>query len=183
MTTRRTAADKVRVEGLLPHEIQHAGTLLGKDLDKQCEGFALKALSIPAQNSDEWRRWRGAPGTTLRREQDGRIALTKIAIFVTAGLNPTTAVVDARGADASWSQIGAAAGITKQAAQIRWAEHATAILVERDAAAERRARPMPLLSPLDEYDAAGQGTVGEATRSRRGRRGAQSRPADPKQSG
>ncbi|WP_280506289.1 hypothetical protein [Nocardia farcinica] len=177
MTTRKTAAEKVRVEGLPPHEIQHAGNLLCKDLDKQCEALALKALGIPAQNSEQWQQWRGASGTTRRREQDARVALAKIAVFVTAGLNPTNAVVDARGADASWSQIGAAAGITKQGAQIRWADHVTAILVERDAAAERRARSTPLVSPLDEYDAAGKGTVGEATRSRRGRRQIQPRPS------
>lgn len=170
MTTRRAAADRVRVEGLLPHEIQASGQRLHAELGRHCEALALKMLGAPEKGSPAWLEWRGALGTLLRREQDGRVALVKIAIFVTAGIDPTAAVIDAREAGVSWSTISAATGTSKQGAQTRWAERANAVLLERDAAADRRARPTPLTSPLDQFDAAGKDIVGEATRSRRGRR-------------
>lgn len=179
MTTRKAAADRVRVEGLQPHEIHTSAQRLRDELSRECERFALRALGAPVRGSPEWLEWRGALGTPLRREQDRRVALTAIAIFVTAGFDPTAAVFDARETGASWSMIAAATGTSKQAAQIRWAERATTVLLERDAGADRRASPRPLVSPLDEFDATGKGVVGEATRSRRGRRAAQPRPDNP----
>ncbi|MFE4455721.1 hypothetical protein ACFROC_00055 [Nocardia tengchongensis] len=172
MTTRRAAADRVRVEGLGPHELQASGQRLHAELGRRCEALALRTLGVPEKGSPAWLQWRAALGTDARREQDARIALVKIAIFVTAGIDPTAAVIDARGAGVSWSTISSAAGISKQGAQTRWAERATAVLLERDAAADRRATPKPLTSPLDHFDAAGKGIAGEATRSRRGRRAA-----------
>ncbi|MFF0532941.1 hypothetical protein ACFYT3_31800 [Nocardia amikacinitolerans] len=176
MTTRRAAADKVRVEGIAPHELHAAGHRLRADIARQCQNLALKTLGAPDKEGPQWLEWRAAPGTPARRDQDARLALVQIAIFVTAGIDPTEAVIDARAAGVSWSTISAAAGISKQASQTRWAERAAAALLERDAAADRRATPTPLVSVLDHFDAPGKGIVGEATRSRRGRRSPQPAP-------
>ncbi|MGY2119166.1 hypothetical protein ACW9HR_35185 [Nocardia gipuzkoensis] len=178
MTTRKAAAEKVRVDGLAPHELQAAGHRLHAELGRACELLALKAVGAPDRSSPQWLDWRAPLGTSVRREQDGRVALVRIAIFVTAGIDPSAAVFDARSAGVSWSTISSAAGISKQAAQIRWADRANGVLLERDAAADRRATATPLTSAsvLDHFDAAGKGTVGEASRSRRGRRAPRTPP-------
>lgn len=79
--------------------------------------------------------------------------LTRVRICREAKVDPTAEVLDARAAGATWSQIAAACGRTKQAVAVRWGAAAAEDARQRQESAEERTRPE--VSPLDQFDPTG----------------------------
>lgn len=111
----KTRDDAVRAAADIASEA--VGLLVGQ--------LANRVLDRPAFASPEWQREAELDKADPERGQARRREwhLTKLHICRAARLDPTGDAINARRAGASWVEIGAACGITRQAAHDRWARY------------------------------------------------------------
>lgn len=84
-----------------------------------CRELARRELRRPEYGTDEWAAEISAPDTPERRKAVRHEHLTRLRILRAARVDLERAVVDAR-AHLTWNEIGAACGMTRQAAYDRW---------------------------------------------------------------
>jgi hypothetical protein len=86
----------------------------------KCGELADQILGRPELGSPEWVAEQGAKDTPEGRARLAEWDLVKLRIYREAGTDPTGAAINARQHGASWADIGAACGTSRQAAHERW---------------------------------------------------------------
>lgn len=111
-------------------DIQDAAHELEDIIARTLGDLANRILGRPELGTDDWhadqRRAQDDPG--YRAQRDIAWYLTKLRIARAAGTKQTGSALNARKAGATWTQIGEACGISKQAAYDRWASQLVVML-------------------------------------------------------
>lgn len=121
-------------------KIKIAAGKLSAEIRDLSEKLASELLGYPRRGDTEngWPQWWAASKGT---EAMLHLQLTRLRICLEAGLDPTAAVVDAKAAGATWSQIATICNRTKQAVASRWGDAVEQDAERRRENAERRTRP------------------------------------------
>jgi hypothetical protein len=101
-------------------EISKAADELRTAIALKCGELADQILGRPELGSPEWVAEQGAKDTPEGRARLAEWDLVKLRIYREAGTDPTGAAINARQHGASWADIGAACGTSRQAAHERW---------------------------------------------------------------
>jgi hypothetical protein len=129
--------------------IANAATVLGLAMIDKCDELAKKLLGQFTNDPDLSSDGAGS----VERFHGLHLELTKLRIRCAANMDLGGAVAAARFAGATWEQVGAACGTSKQAAYERWRK-----VVKEFEDARRRAEHRPV-DALDLYDPAGEHSV------------------------
>ncbi|MGK8487087.1 hypothetical protein [Nocardia asiatica] len=154
---------------LQDHEIARAAGQLNVTIKRRCDELAAELLNEAAHRQGHPTVIGAAPvlGPLLVA-----LELTKLRIRCEARVDYEGVVVSARAAGATWEQIGATCGISRQAAYDRWGKMVKQLTVE----------PEPAEDPLEQYDPGGQRETGTPRRRRYVRKAKvakRAKPADP----
>ncbi|QIS02355.1 hypothetical protein F5X71_08480 [Nocardia brasiliensis] len=129
-------------------EIAQAATDLELAMITKCSELATKLLLGNATNSEDVSKL-NAGNNSDRSPTRLNLELTKLRILCKANMDVRGAVAAARFAGATWQQVGAACGKSKQAAYERWHKAVGELEITR-----RKTDHRPV-DPLDEYDPGG----------------------------